>query len=336
MWMQGLAAKRVVFVQTECSTQEDLEERETNFTRRNTGKDPLPEVSCGNAIFSLKIASPHETAGSGSFPVFLLVKFILCECKFIEAYWAVCSFSLQRAFRAKSSENCIWNGKETDDGKDMSSFEARNTLTRKKNERQRSPPIGRLIGLQTWWRCHSLRRPVPESAIFGYRRVPCHVPQYPWYRMRALDFALATTPFRGKKVSRSLKLQWLVVVRGETESDRSPCQLQLPQCMNCRLTQAQLVIAAAAATRTSYQWHRGKASNMSDEGPALGEAGFFVRNKKSEWVREREREARQIDKTGVCLIAIKTSKRFAFTASAFRLVSGDFQSSGKGRSYKNW
>ena len=58
----------------------------------------------------------------------------------------------------------------------------------------------------------------------------------------------------------------------------------------------------------------------------------------SEWVSEwvREREARQIDKTGVCLIVIKTSKRFAFTASAFRLVSGDFQSSGKGRSYKNW
>ena len=41
--------------------------------------------------------------------------------------------------------------------------------------------------------------PIPESAIFGYRRVPRHVPQYPWYRMRALDFALATTPFRGKK-----------------------------------------------------------------------------------------------------------------------------------------
>ena len=32
----------MVFVRTECSTQEDLEEREKNFTRRNTGKDPLP------------------------------------------------------------------------------------------------------------------------------------------------------------------------------------------------------------------------------------------------------------------------------------------------------
>ena len=39
-------------------------------------------------------------------------------------------------------------------------------------------------------------------------------------------------------------------------------------------------------------------------------------------------------KTGVCLIALNTSKRFALTASAFRLVSGDFQSSGKERSHK--
>ena len=42
--------------------------------------------------------------------------------------------------------------------------------------------------------CQSIRAcvlpcPVPESAIFGYRRVPLHVAQYPWYRMRALDFA---------------------------------------------------------------------------------------------------------------------------------------------------
>ena len=42
--MLGTDSKGVVFVQTECSTQEDLEERETNFTRRNTGKDPLPAV----------------------------------------------------------------------------------------------------------------------------------------------------------------------------------------------------------------------------------------------------------------------------------------------------
>ena len=35
--------------------------------------------------------------------------------------------------------------------------------------------------------------------------------------------------------ARSSKLQWLVVVRGETESDRSRCQLQLPWCMNHRL-----------------------------------------------------------------------------------------------------
>ena len=50
---------------------------------------------------------------------------------------------------------------------------------------------------------------------------------------------------------------------------------------------------------------------------------------------ERERETRKIGKTGV-LIALNTSKRFALTASAFRLVSGDFQSSGKGRSHQNW
>ena len=49
---------------------------------------------------------------------------------------------------------------------------------------------------------------------------------------------------------------------------------------------------------------------------------------------ERERETRKIDKTGVCLIALNTSKRFVLTASAFRLVSGDFQLSGKGRSHK--
>ena len=39
---------KMVFVQTECSTQKDLEERDRNFRRRNTGKDPLPAVSCGN------------------------------------------------------------------------------------------------------------------------------------------------------------------------------------------------------------------------------------------------------------------------------------------------
>ena len=44
---------------------------------------------------------------------------------------------------------------------------------------------------------------VPESAIFGYRRVPRHVPQYPWHRMRALAFACATSIFRGEKVSRA-------------------------------------------------------------------------------------------------------------------------------------
>ena len=51
-------------------------------------------------------------------------------------------------------------------------------------------------------------------------------------------------------------------------------------------------------------------------------------------VWERERETRKMDKTGVCLIELNTSKRFALTGSAFRLVSGDFQSSGKGRSHK--
>ena len=45
--------------------------------------------------------------------------------------------------------------------------------------------------------------PVPESAIFGYRRVPRHVPEYPWHRMRALAFASATSFFRGEKVSRA-------------------------------------------------------------------------------------------------------------------------------------
>ena len=39
-------AKGAVFVQTECSTQEDLEECETNFTRKNIGKDPPSAVSC--------------------------------------------------------------------------------------------------------------------------------------------------------------------------------------------------------------------------------------------------------------------------------------------------
>ena len=42
----GRKAPGVVFVQAECSTQEDLEKRETNFTRMNTGKVPLPAVSC--------------------------------------------------------------------------------------------------------------------------------------------------------------------------------------------------------------------------------------------------------------------------------------------------
>ena len=44
-------------------------------------------------------------------------------------------------------------------------------------------------------------------------------------------FCLGNNPFSRKKVSRLSKLQWLVVVRGETESDRSPCQLQFPRCM---------------------------------------------------------------------------------------------------------
>ena len=54
----------------------------------------------------------------------------------------------------------------------------------------------------------------------------------------------------------------------------------------------------------------------------------------NECVCERERETRKMDKTGVCLIELNTSKRFLLTGSAFRLVSGDFQSSGKGRSHK--
>ena len=39
-------------------------------------------------------------------------------------------------------------------------------------------------------------------------------------------FCLGNNPFSREKVSRSSKLQWLVVVRGETESDGSPhtCQ----------------------------------------------------------------------------------------------------------------
>ena len=61
--------------------------------------------------------------------------------------------------------------------------------------------------------CRGSHVPVPESAIFGCRRVPRHVPQYPWYRMRALDFALATTPFRGKKFrARRSCSGWLLFV----------------------------------------------------------------------------------------------------------------------------
>ena len=44
------------------------------------------------------------------------------------------------------------------------------------------------------------------------------------------------------------------MVCGETEKDRSPCQLQLPQCMNrrlkTRLTQGQFLVAAAACSNT--------------------------------------------------------------------------------------
>ena len=36
----------------------------------------------------LKIALPHETAGSGSFPVFLLVKFGLFACMFVFVFHA--------------------------------------------------------------------------------------------------------------------------------------------------------------------------------------------------------------------------------------------------------
>ena len=42
-------SKGVVFVQTAFSTQK--EERKTNFKIRNTLKDLLPAVLCGNAIF---------------------------------------------------------------------------------------------------------------------------------------------------------------------------------------------------------------------------------------------------------------------------------------------
>ena len=154
-------------------------------------------------------------------------------------------------------------------------------------------------------------------------------------------FCLGNNAFSREKVSRSSKLQWLVVVRGETESDPSPCQLQLPRSMYCRLTQGQLVVAAATATRTSYQWHRGKASNVSDEGrQAFGRQVLFCQEQEewvSGWVRERERGStdRQNWRLLDCIQDFD-SKRFALTASAFRLVSGDFQSSGKGRSYKNW
>ena len=49
---------------------------------------------------------------------------------------------------------------------------------------------------------------------------------------------------------------------------------------------------------------QGKLQTCPTRARALGEAGFFCQEQE-EWVSEREREARQIDKTGVCLIAIK-------------------------------
>ena len=91
-------------------------------------------------------------------------------------------------------------------------------------------------------------------------------------RSTFLDLGRRTKAFFvGKKFARWSKSQWLVVVRGETENDRRPCQLQLPWCMNrrlkTRLTQGQFVAAATGlATRTSQQWHRGRAPDVSDEG----------------------------------------------------------------------
>ena len=60
--------------------------------------------------------------------------------------------------------------------------------------------------------------PVPESAIFGYRRVPRHVLQYPWHRMRVLAIASAISAslFHGKKNFRAVvEVAVVIVVRGD-------------------------------------------------------------------------------------------------------------------------
>ena len=72
----------------------------------------------------------------------------------------------------------------------------------------------------------------------------------------------------------------------------------------------------------------------------FGEAGFFLSGTRR--VSEREREGGgggggSTDRQNWRLLDCDQDfEKFALTASAFRPVSGDFQSSGKGHSYKNW
>ena len=106
-------------------------------------------------------------------------------------------------------------------------------------------------------------------------------------------FCLGNYPFSREKVScapRSCSGWLLFAVK--LKVIEVLVNFTLPQCMNCRLTQGQLVVAAAAATRTSYQWHRGKASNVFDEGPGVWGGRFFLSGTRrvGEWVSERDRK----------------------------------------------
>ena len=112
--------------------------------------------------------------------------------------------------------------------------------------------------------------------------------------MRALDFALATTPLRGKSFARSSKLQWLVAVRGELKvievlvnfsyrDELSPDSRSVSSCSSDSNTDELPV-----TQRESFKRVR--------RGPGrLGGGVFFVRNKKSEWVSEWERERGSTD-----------------------------------------
>ena len=214
---------------------------------------------------------------------------------------------------------------------------------------------------------------VPESAIFGYRRVPRHVPQYPWHCMRALAFAWATSFFRGEKVSRarrscsgwsgsgswwnwkrSKSLSTSVTVMYESSPENSPDPRSVCSCSSGSNTDESPVTERESFRRV----RRGPKLCSWEETQAHSPHCFFVffskpphlqirlsrqchssfsskpRNsthlqrerererererdweREMEWVRERERETRNTDKTGVCLIALNTSKRF--TASAW-------------------